>query len=153
MAKKDANGNTTYELTAEAAKKFKDGVMNLGANFQTAWRKLEEQFGSAGITLSPEDDKSKTDKEEDDRTATSKGLESISQESADEIVGSIRMLMIYSDKLSISVGKIDAAIIRALGFLDRIAKNTDRLEKIENSINSVDGSMKDLVDNGLYLRR
>lgn len=38
-------------------------------------------------------------------------------------------------------------------FLDRIAKNTDRLEKIENSINSVDGSMKDLVDNGLYLRR
>lgn len=153
MAKKDANGNTSYELTADAAKKFKDGVMSLGANFQSAWKKLEEQFGSAGITLSPEDDKNKTDKEEDDRTATSKGIESISQESANEMVGSIRMLVIYSDKMSISVGKIDASILRALGFLDRIANNTDHLESIEKTIRSVDSGIKDLVDNGTFIRR
>lgn len=151
MEKKDANGNTTYELTAEAAKKFKDGVMSLGQNFQNAWKMLEEQFGSAGITLSPkEEDK---DTESDRVASTGKGIETISQDSADEIVGLMRMLIIYCDKESNSLVSINVNIVRGLGLLSQIVENTNRLEKIENYLSSIKEDISNIDDNGVNIKR
>lgn len=151
MQKKDANGNTTYELTAEAAKKFKDGVMSLGQNFQNAWKVLEEQFGAAGITLSPKDEEKDT---ESDRTAsTGRGIETISQDSADEVIGLMRMLIIYCDKESNSLVSINVNIIKGLGLLNQIVENTDRLEKIENYLSSIKEGISDMNDNGVDIKR
>lgn len=151
MQKKDANGNTTYELTAEAAKKFKDGVMSLGQNFQNAWKVLEEQFGAAGITLSSKDEEKDT---ESDRTAsTGRGIETISQDSADEVIGLMRMLIIYCDKESNSLVSINVNIIKGLGLLNQIVENTDRLEKIENYLSSIKEGISDMNDNGVDIKR
>ena len=151
MVKKDANGNTTYELTADAAKKFKDGVLSLGQNFQNAWKVLEDQFGSAGITLSPKDEDKDT---ENDRVAsTGKGLETISQDSAEEIVGLMRMLIIYCDKESNSLVSINVNIVRGLGLLTQIVDNTNRLEKIESHLFSIKEGIDDMDDNGIIVKR
>lgn len=151
MEKKDANGNTTYELTAAAAKKFKDGVMNLGLNFQNAWKVLEEQFGAAGITLSPKEEEKET---ESDRTAsTGRGIETISQDSANEVIGLMRMLIIYCDKESNSLVSINVNIIKGLGLLNQIVENTDRLEKIESYLSIIKEGISDINDNGVDIKR
>ncbi len=87
------------------------------------------------------------------RTAVAKGVASMSQDSANEINGSFHALLIYADKTCQGVTSINTLLVDALGVLNRIAANTDRLEAIEKDVCSLRNCFYELLNKGLILRR
>ena len=87
-----------------------------------------------------------------DRTATAKSGALISQDSANEISGNIYALLIYADKTCQGVTNINTLLVEGLTLMERIAKNTDRLENIERDIAIMRSSFQDVVNRGLFLR-
>lgn len=88
-----------------------------------------------------------------DRTATAKGIASMSQDSANEINGNFYALLIYADKTCQGVTNITTLLIEGITLMERIAKNTDRLENIEKDIAIMRNSFQDVVNRGLILRK
>lgn len=88
-----------------------------------------------------------------DRTATAKSGALISQDSANEISGNIYALLIYADKTCQGVTNINTLLVESLMLMERIAKNTDRLENIERDIAIMRSSFQDVVNRGLILRK
>ena len=89
-----------------------------------------------------------------ERTSTAaKGLAAISQESADELNGNFYALLIYADKTAQGVVGIQQSLVTGLGLLERIARNTDRLENIEKEMSTTRSLFQDVVNKGLILRK
>ena len=88
-----------------------------------------------------------------DRTATAKSGALISQDSANEISGNIYALLIYADKTCQGVTNINTLLVESLTLMERIAKNTDRLENIERDIAIMRSSFQDVVNRGVILRK
>ena len=88
-----------------------------------------------------------------DRTATAKSGALISQDSANEISGNIYALLIYADKTCQGVTNINTLLVESLTLMERIAKNTDRLENIERDIAIMRSSFQDVENRGLILRK
>lgn len=87
------------------------------------------------------------------RTSVEKVSASMNQESADELIGNFYALLIYADKTSQGVTNIRDSLVQGITLLERIAKNTDRLETIEKDIRTMRGSFQDIVNRGLIIRR
>jgi len=88
-----------------------------------------------------------------DRTATAGGIASMSQDSANELNGNFYALLIYADKTCQGVTNINTLLVEGITLMERIAKNTDRLENIERDIATMRSSFQDVVNRGLILRK
>lgn len=87
------------------------------------------------------------------RTATAQGVASMSQDSANELNGNFYALLIYADKTCQGVTNINTMMVEALGVLNRIAKNTDRLEAIEKNVRETRVFIQDMANRGILLRK
>ena len=111
---------------------------------ENAARELENMEKVTGLTVG---------ESEGVRTSTAKGIASISQDSADELNGNFYALLIYADKTSQGVAGIRESLIQGIALLERIARNTDRLEAIDKNIATLRGDMQDIRNKGIILRR
>lgn len=87
------------------------------------------------------------------RTATAQGVASMSQDSANELNGNFYALLIYADKTCQGVTNINQMMVEALGVLNRIAANTDRLEAIEKNVRETRVFIQDMANRGILLRK
>lgn len=87
------------------------------------------------------------------RTSVEKGIVSISQDSINELNGNFYALLIYADRTAQGVATIRDTLLQGISLLERIAKNTDRLETIEKDISLMRSSFQDIVNRGLILRK
>lgn len=87
------------------------------------------------------------------RTATAQGVASMSQDSANELNGNFYALLIYADKTCQGVTNINQMMVEALGVLNRIATNTDRLEAIEKNVRETRVFIQDMANRGILLRK
>lgn len=87
------------------------------------------------------------------RTATAQGVASMSQDSANELNGNFYALLIYADKMCQGVTNINTMMVEALGVLNRIAANTDRLEAIEKNVRETRVFIQDMANRGIILRK
>lgn len=87
------------------------------------------------------------------RTSAAKISASISQDSADELNGNFYALLIYADKTSQAVTGVRESLVQGLTLLERIARNTDRLETIERDMATTRSLFQDVANKGLILRR
>lgn len=87
------------------------------------------------------------------RTATAQGIASMSQDSANELNGNFYALLIYADKTCQGVTNINTMMVEALGVLNRIAANTDRLEAIEKNVRETRVFIQDMANRGIILRK
>lgn len=87
------------------------------------------------------------------RTATAQGIASMSQDSANELNGNFYALLIYADKTCQGVTNINTTMVEALGVLNRIAANTDRLEAIEKNVRETRVFIQDMANRGIILRK
>ena len=154
MEKKDKDGNTYYELTAESAKNFKDNVLGLGKQFQDAWKELEEAFSAGGIDLMPKD-QNKTDDTSDNSL---KGAYAKADQETIGLLagqtGAVRVLLedirggmqpireqmklIYDMQ---SKGWEDVHAIRDLS--DKVEKNTEQIAENTREIKDVAGKISE----------
>ena len=77
----------------------------------------------------------------------------MSQDSANELNGNFNALLIYADKTCAAVTSINVLLVEGLAVMNRIAANTDRLENMEKDIRSMRGSMIDILNKGLIIRK
>ena len=87
------------------------------------------------------------------RTVTAQGVASMSQDSANELNGNFYALLIYADKTCQGVTNINQMMVEALGVLNRIAANTDRLEAIEKNVRETRVFIQDMANRGILLRK
>ena len=87
------------------------------------------------------------------RSATAQGVASMSQDSANELNGNFYALLIYADKTCQGVTNINQMMVEALGVLNRIAANTDRLEAIEKNVRETRVFIQDMANRGILLRK
>ena len=112
---------------------------------EDAAKQLEDMEKVTGLTIG---------ESETVRTATAaKGLASISQDSADELNGNFYALLIYADKTAEGVAGIRESLLQGITLLERIARNTDRLENIEKEMGTTRSLFQDVVNKGLILRK
>ncbi|GAB6394616.1 MAG: hypothetical protein MdMp024_0928 [Bacteroidales bacterium] len=133
LAKMGEDGFTEDEVT-----RARQSYLQLTEGISAYADALEK---ATGITLSKAEDES--------RTAVAKGIESISQDSADELNGRFTTLVYYGEKSFEKLGNINECLISGLSHLAEIRDNTRycrRLEKIERYLANMD-------NNGLLLRK
>ena len=87
------------------------------------------------------------------RTAVASGIASMSQESASELNGNFYALIIHVDTISKNTASMSSLMVKGLEYQERIARNTDRLEAIENETRQTRQALQDVVNKGLILRK
>ena len=144
-----------YEQFAEASANglTEGGIASLREQYDKiiadAARQLEAMERITGISIAAEEAAA----EEAGRTAVARGIASMSQETASELNGNFYALLIYADKTSQGVLSIRETLIEGLSLMERIARNTDRLEAIERDMASMRGGMQDIINRGILLRK
>ena len=144
-----------YEQFAEASANglTEGGIASLREQYDKiiadAARQLEAMERITGITIAAEEAAA----EEAGRTAVARGIASMSQETASELNGNFYSLLIYADKTYQGVLSIREELIEGLSLMERIARNTDRLEAIERDMASMRGGMQDIINRGILLRK
>lgn len=139
-----------YESFAAASQNglTADSIASLKAQYdkiiEDAAKQLEDMEKVTGTTIG---------EITDGRTATAKGIASMSQDSADELNGNFYALLIYADKTCQAVTSIQAQLVEGIGLLQRIAVNTDRLEAIEKDIRATRTGIQDMINRGILLRK
>lgn len=97
----------------------------------------------------------KDDKAKDGRTGTTKGIQSITQDTATAIEGRLTALLIYQDAIKLSVGGINQTLVAGVAILTEIRDNTAycrRLEQIESGIGSMKRELETINSRGVTLR-
>lgn len=97
----------------------------------------------------------KDDKAKDGRTGTTKGIQSITQDTATAIEGRLTALLIYQDAIKLSVGGINQTLVVGVAILTEIRDNTAycrRLEQIESGIGSMKRELETINSRGVTLR-
>ena len=139
-----------YESFAEAsgAGLTESGIADLRAQYdqiiENAARQLEDMERITGTAIG---------NIASERTATAKGIASMSQDSANELNGNFYALLIYADKTCQGVTNINTLLVEGITLMERIAKNTDRLENIEKDIATMRSSFQEILNKGLILRK
>ena len=129
-------------LTAESIASLREQYNQI---IEDAAKQLEDMEKVTGLTIG---------ESETVRTATAaKGLASINQDSADELNGNFYALLIYADKTAEGVAGIRESLLQGITLLERIARNTDRLENIEKEMGTTRSLFQDVVNKGLILRK
>lgn len=91
-----------------------------------------------------------------ERTATAKGLQAMSQDSANELNGRFYALQYITANIDKNVTDIQAMLYRAAEKWMQIEENTRycrKLEGIEKDIKTVSNGIQDIRDNGIILRK
>ncbi len=86
------------------------------------------------------------------RTASAKGIQSISQDSVDKGLGMISTALVFLDKTSSGVTGINKTLTDGLALMSRIAANTDRLRAIEGHLAVIRNAQLYLKDKGVIIR-
>lgn len=134
----EASGNGLTEANIADLKAQYDKII------EDAAKQLEDAEKITGLSITGT---------EAGRQAAAKGITSMSQDSANELIGISNALLIYADKTSTGVTNINALLVEGLTVMNRIAANTDRLENIEKDIRSMRNSMIDMLNQGLLIRK
>lgn len=132
----EASGNGLTEANIADLKAQYDKII------EDAARQLEDMERVTGTTVG-----------DAARTSAAKGIASMSQDSANELNGNFNALLIYADKTCAAVTSINVLLVEGLAVMNRIAANTDRLENMEKDIRSMRGSMIDILNKGLIIRK
>ncbi len=135
----EASGNGLTESNIAELKAQYDKII------EDAAKQLEDMERVTGTTIGNIADTG--------RTATAQGVASMSQDSANELNGNFYALLIYADKTCQGVTNINTMMVEALGVLNRIAANTDRLEAIEKNVRETRVLMQDMANRGIILRK
>lgn len=91
----------------------------------------------------------------ENRTGASKGIQSITQETATAIEGRLTASLIYLDNITLSVGGINRTLQTGISVLTEIRDNTShcrRLEKIEGDMGSVKRELESINSRGIIIR-
>lgn len=129
-------------LTAESIASLREQYNQI---IEDAAKQLEDMERVTGTTIGNIADTG--------RTATAQGVASMSQDSANELNGNFYALLIYADKTCQGVTNINTMMVEALGVLNRIATNTDRLEAIEKNVRETRVFIQDMANRGIILRK
>ncbi len=138
-----------YESYAEASGNglTEENIANLKAQYdkiiEDAAKQLEDMEKVTGMAIGTTDAA---------RTASSKGIQSVSQDSVDKGLGMISTALIFLDKTSTGVTNINATLTEGLGLLSRIAANTDRLKAIESYLATIKNAQMEFKDKGMIFR-
>ena len=139
-----------YESFAEASGNglTEENIAGLRAQYdkiiEDAARQLEEMEKVTGTTIG--------DIANAGRTSSSKGIQSVSQDSVDKGLGMISTALIFLDKTSKGITGVNATLVKGLALLNRIAVNTDRLKAIEEYLGQIRNAQRDMRDNGIKMR-
>lgn len=109
-----------------------------------AWSQLEEVFKKAGLSAADISDT---------RSAATKGIASLSQDSADELNGRFAVIQGHTSQLAANTNILVQNSGKALEHLARIDNNTGRLAAIENSNESIKTAINDITRNGIILKK
>lgn len=134
----EASGNGLTESDIAELRSRYDKII------EDASRQLKEMEKVTGTTIGDIADTS--------RVASSRGIQSVSQDSMDKGLGLITTALIFLDKTSKGIVSINATLVEGLALLNRIAANTDRLKAIEEYLGQISNSQKDMRDNGVKMR-
>ena len=138
-----------YESFAEASGNglTEENIADLKAQYdkiiEDAAKQLEDMEKVTGMTIGATDAA---------RTASSKGIQSVSQDSVDKGLGMISTALIFLDKTSTGVTNINATLTEGLGLLSRVAANTDRLKAIESYLATIKNAQMEFKDKGMIFR-
>jgi len=138
-----------YESFAEASGNglTEENIADLKAQYdkiiEDAAKQLEDMEKVTGMTIGATDVA---------RTASSKGIQSVSQDSVDKGLGMISTALIFLDKTSTGVTNINATLTEGLGLLSRVAANTDRLKAIESYLATIKNAQMEFKDKGMIFR-
>ena len=138
-----------YESFAEASGNglTAENIASLKAQYdkiiEDAAKQLEDAEKVTGMTIGATDAA---------RTASSKGIQSVSQDSVDKGLGMISTALIFLDKTSTGVTNINATLTEGLGLLSRVAANTDRLKAIESYLATIKNAQMEFKDKGMIFR-
>ena len=139
-----------YEQFAEASGSglTADKIADLKAQYDKiitdAAKQLEDAEKITGITIGAT---------EATRTAAASGIASMSQESASELNGNFYALILHADNISKDTASMSSLMARGLEFQERIARNTDRLEAIENEVRQTRIATQEMLNKGLFMRK
>jgi len=139
-------------IAGDANENFIDGwIQQYNDTVGGAWSQLEEVFKKAGLSAADISDT---------RTAATKGIASLSQDSADELNGRFAVIQGHTSQLTANTNILVQNSGKALEHLARIDNNTGRLAAIENSNENMKtslASMKTTIDdigrNGIILKK
>ena len=95
------------------------------------------------------------DENGDKRTGTTKGIQSITQDTATAIEGRLTALLIYQDAIKLSVGGINQTLVAGVAILTEIRDNTShcrRLEQIESGIGNMKRELETINSRGVIMR-
>lgn len=135
FAEASGNGLTTESIASLKAQY--DKIIEDGA------KQLEDAEKVTGMTIGATDAA---------RTASSKGIQSVSQDNVDKGLGMISTALIFLDKTSTGVTNINTTLTEGLGLLSRIAANTDRLKAIESYLATIKNAQMEFKDKGMIFR-
>jgi hypothetical protein len=113
-------------------------------------------IAAGGEQLSQMEDVTGLDFTSSSREASRKGLESISQDSADLLNGKFTTMIYYQDKMCTSVMDIRTLISSAIGLMGEIATNTGycrRLDAIDTNIAYIHKSLDAINRDGLSIKK
>ena len=127
------------DLTAAEIEELRESYNKIIANAGSYLKGMEDITG-----LSFEDNAG--------RSATRRGLESISQDSADLLNGKFSTMLFYMDKIEQRSGHVLDALIPALSHLAEIRDNTRYCRKLE-AMERYLSRLATIVDNGIDIRR
>lgn len=139
-----------YESFAKAsgAGLTENSIAGLKAQYdkiiEDAARQLEDMERVTGTTIG--------DIANAGRTASSKGIQSVSQDSVDKGLGMISTALVFLDKTSSGVANINGTLTEGLASIHRIAQNTDRLKAIEEHLAAIRNVQLYLKDKGVIIR-
>lgn len=128
---------TYYDLEAEAAKNFTDGVTSLGSEYKKAYDKLKEQFAAAGIDFDGPD-KDKTTQQSGHAGA----ITTVTEETAGKLEGIGNSIQTHIISMDDKMTDISQCAYEAIGVLGKIAENTAYCKYLEQ-----------LADDSAYQRR
>jgi tape measure domain-containing protein len=144
----------TKAFMDKLAEAMKDGVLTIAE--ENALDALEASMYNALNGLDANFDKYIKDKVEDEREASSKGFESMSQDTANELNGRFTALQALTSEINSSVKSLVTNSAVALKHLAGIESNTEsltRLAVIEGDIHSIKTGINDKNLKGLILRK
>jgi hypothetical protein len=119
-------------------------------------RMYNEIISAASGQLDDLEDATGIDLQDTIRSASQKGIASISQDSADALEGKFTTMLYYQDKIHIGVLDVRAIIASMLTLMGEIAVNTAycrRLETMERFVEKMSTDVATIVREGTYLKK
>jgi len=126
-------------LTEAEKKVFGSMVNAAGDNFNAALKAYEDLIGK--------------DTTSSGRSSVAKGIAQASQDSVDENNGRLTNIAMILSNMEVNQANLGVLIFRIFDPINRIASNTDRLEKIETDMSGVKEGIEKINRDGINIKR